>query len=67
MASVGAKSAGYASLQRQGSPHEMKELLPAADRGVGGGGAGKGSVETAVAGCEEDDDEGGRGFSGRGG
>lgn len=74
--SVGHRSSGYSALANTSPstaqphkadddevPHEMKELLP---RDAGGpetssSFTGKGSVETAIAGCEEDDD-GGRSF-----
>jgi hypothetical protein len=70
MVSVGAKGCGYSALangsttvmqptraEEDETPHEMKELLP---RGTGGpetnsSFTGKGSVETATAGCEEED------------
>jgi hypothetical protein len=70
MASVGAKGCGYSALangstsvmqptgaEDDETPHEMEELLP---RGTGGpetnsSFTGKGSVETATAGCEEEE------------
>jgi hypothetical protein len=70
MASVGARGSGYSALanastptmqltrtQDDETPHEMKESLP---RGTGGhetnsSFTGKGSVETATAGCEEEE------------
>jgi hypothetical protein len=70
MAGVGAKGSGYLALANASTPimqltrtevnetpHEMKELLP---RGTGGhetnsSFTGKGSVETATAGCEEEE------------
>lgn len=76
MSSVGHRSSGYSALANTSPstaqphkadddevPHEMKELLP---RDAGGpetssSFTGKGSVETGIAGCEEDDD-GGRSF-----
>ncbi|THX79265.1 hypothetical protein D6C78_06991 [Aureobasidium pullulans] len=76
MSSVGHRSSGYSALANTSPstaqphkadddevPHEMKELCP---RDAGGpetssSFTGKGSVETAIAGCEEDDD-GGRSF-----
>ena len=70
MTSVGAKGPGYSALpngstsimqphgvEEDETPLEMKELLP---RGTGGpetnsSFTGKGSVETATAGCEEEE------------
>jgi len=68
--SVGAKSSGYSALpngspsmmqqlavENDDTPFEMKELLPRGthDRETNPSFIGKGSVETATAGCEEEE------------
>jgi len=68
--SVGVKGSGYSALPNgspstmqplaardDGIPLEMKELLPRGTHGPGTNGSftGKGSVETATAGCEEEE------------
>ena len=68
--SVGAKGSGYSALsngspsamqplaaQDDGIPLEMKELLPRGTHGpeTNSSFTGKGSVETATAGCEEEE------------